>query len=252
MGMSMRLGESNAWKVGDADVCKGSLRKHTPDRYDGNDLSISYETISPLKYKITITINSLSYALTKVMEYGNLYICLASQEIRRHNSKRCRFQSQDMQNAYVPGSWTYDDMSTITQSQYKNKYQYPVFQKVVPGKRDYTFVIDMSNCIGFSNTDLVEKSGIFRSRNLQNGITRYLKYNPTATPFFKICGRLVKIPSEVIQHGPNVYEKRELLTQVADDSLAYEYADTYKQAHCSHITSLFSCKETETIQIIMK
>lgn len=125
MGMSMKLGKSNAW----------TLSKSSDPSWGTCDISISSKVIKSIAntettYEVTITINTLSARMNRRVDDGELYICLY---------ERAKLSKGYSMNAEYPDA-VYARKHNLTTGNKKWHY----LQRVIRGKKDYVFNITLS------------------------------------------------------------------------------------------------------------
>lgn len=151
MGMSMRLGKSNAWSLSG----RGKI---------ANAISISYElverTSEKTTYKVIVTIDNLSVRMNRRVDDGEIYVCLYE---LAHNWRGINNESENLYCCY----------QNCTSGTNSRRY----LQKVVRGKNKYIFTVNLYQALsdtfyswGNSYSRMVYRTKYVWGDDAENGI----------------------------------------------------------------------------------
>lgn len=165
MGMSMRLGKSNAWKISDSNY-RGKNNSAV--------LAISYENIAPYKHRVTVVITSTSFRVDRLIEKGRVFLCLANKESYRRKYSDGGWEP-DNRNERISSVCGGNHDRTFFSSIHTDKFLSPIFHQVVKGKNTYTWDVDFSCVEG-------DEAGVFRSARMHEfvgkNVQTYRMYLP--------------------------------------------------------------------------
>lgn len=153
MGMSMRLGKSNAWSISDSNYF---------GKNNSVDLAISYENIAPYKHRITVVITSTSFRVDKLIEKGRVFLCLANKESYRRKYSD-NYWEPTTNNERICSSWPGNHDRTFFSSIHNDRFLTPIFHQVVKGKNTYVWDVDFSRFKGC-------EAEVFRSNRMYDFI----------------------------------------------------------------------------------
>jgi hypothetical protein len=113
----LKLGTDNSWKSQEG----GGFRQRYDHSY--NQISISCNETGDCQYDVCVKIDSLSSRSNKLVEYGELFVCLANKDIKRYSRTKNTITYYKSNTEYYPGLDCY-------------------LQKIIRGKNEYHFNIN--------------------------------------------------------------------------------------------------------------
>ena len=209
MGMSMRLGKSNAWSLNEDST---------------NNISISSElverTSEKTTYKVIVTIDALSKRMNRRVDDGEIYVCLYEKcrDAKGYN------QSHDPWDPSPAYAYSYNLVHTFDLT--ANSYEY--LQKVVRGKNQYIYTVVLgADEYYYSNDSYIRFVDRVKSYNSKG----YNFYNT----YYNIGASLLHIRNSKLVYNPEIgYEeyKNTFLKSLSDSGCfgydIYDGSDTTK------------------------
>lgn len=118
----LKLGTDNSWKSQEG----GGFRQGNDPSY--NKISLSYNETGNYQYDVCVKIDSLSSRSNKLVEYGELFVCLAVEEANFFHSAKGHYSDNGNFGTNVSYFRTIPD----------------ILQQVIRGKNEYHFSVNKS------------------------------------------------------------------------------------------------------------